>query len=315
MIDKKALCVGVNYYQNGNSLNSCVKDALNVSEILSTNEDSSPNFSVKKLLISEEKDAISREDLLNALEKLFMNDESIGLFYFSGHGAVKNNNAMLCCSDGSVVYLREVIDIIEHSKVKNKIVVLDSCFAGGIGDFGVLNDSSIIPKGTTILTACSKTQTALEDREGGIFTKLFVEAMKGGNADLVGNITVGSVYSYIDLALGAWEQRPILKTNVNNFVVLRKKKSSVSIEELHNLVNLFDKEDYLFELDPTFEETQINANPENVKKFKLLQKFNQEGVVVPVGCKYMYYAAIESKSCKLTEKGQLYWRLVKNNKM
>ena len=39
------------------------------------------------------------------------------------------------------------------------------------------------------------------------------------------------------------------------------------------------------------------------------------GLVCPVGEEHMYYAAMNSKSCKLTPLGQHYWNLVKSGKI
>lgn len=70
-----------------------------------------------------------------------------------------------------------------------------------------------------------------------------------------------------------------------------------------------------FKLDPSFEYTDSAAKSENVEVFKDLQKFQSVGLVVPVGEEHMYYAAINSKACKLTAIGYQYWRLVKENKL
>jgi len=39
------------------------------------------------------------------------------------------------------------------------------------------------------------------------------------------------------------------------------------------------------------------------------------GLVVPVSEEHMYYAAINSKSCRLTALGGHYWRLVNQKKI
>ena len=62
----------------------------------------------------------------------------------------------------------------------------------------------------------------MEQGGGGVFTRLVVAALQGGAADLRGHITPGSIYAYVDQALGAWDQRPIFKTNVTRFTSLRK---------------------------------------------------------------------------------------------
>jgi len=52
-----------------------------------------------------------------------------------------------------------------------------------------------------------------------------------------------------------------------------------------------------------------------VKKFKILQKLQSIGFIEPVGEEFMYFAAMKSKSCRLTVLGQYYWKLVKNNRI
>jgi len=41
----------------------------------------------------------------------------------------------------------------------------------------------------------------------------------------------------------------------------------------------------------------------------------RDSVLVPVGEDHMYYAAMNSKSCKLTVLGAHYWSLVKNERI
>jgi len=46
-----------------------------------------------------------------------------------------------------------------------------------------------------------------------------------------------------------------------------------------------------------------------------LQKLQSVGLIVPVDEQHMYYAAINSKACKLTALGYHYWRLVKDKRI
>ena len=50
-------------------------------------------------------------------------------------------------------------------------------------------------------------------------------------------------------------------------------------------------------------------------KFKLLQKYNRINLVVPVDAEHMYFAAMESKSCKLTILGEHYWNLIAKDRI
>jgi hypothetical protein len=65
-------------------------------------------------------------------------------------------------------------------------------------------------------------------------------------------------------------------------------------------------------LNPSYEFTEPIADPKKAAIMKDLQKFVSVGLVVPVGEEHMYFAAMNSKSCKLTAVGFQYWRLVKD---
>ena len=89
------------------------------------------------------------------------------------------------------------------------------------------------------------------------------------------------------------------------------------------LIELFEESNFNFMLDPTFEPMRDNVDlknlpepiKENVEKFSILQKYNRVNLVIPVDAEHMYYAAMNSKSCKLTSLGEHYWNLVKKGKI
>lgn len=154
-----------------------------------------------------------------------------------------------------------------------------------------------------------------EKGQGGVFTSLLVEALYGGAMNLLGEVSPGSIYSYIDRSLGAWEQRPVFKANIKSFVSLRKNTPPIHITELRRITEIFPNPYVEFALDPTFEPDKHEAdtqeiNEANEKVFKLLQRYVSLNLVVPVGEEHMYYAAIHRKACKLTAQGQHYWNLV-----
>ena len=62
----------------------------------------------------------------------------------------------------------------------------------------------------------------------------------------------------------------------------------------------------------TLEEGAIEHN---VNIFKDLQKLEGVGLVIPVGEEHMYFAAKNSKSCRLTALGYQYWRLANEKKI
>lgn len=50
-----------------------------------------------------------------------------------------------------------------------------------------------------------------------------------------------------------------------------------------------------------------------MEKFSVLQKYNRVNLVIPVEEDHIYYAAMNSKACKLTALGIHYWNLIKND--
>lgn len=99
--------------------------------------------------------------------------------------------------------LRDILEVVNKSQCINKVVILDSCFSGSMGNPSGLSDTTAINNGVTILTACTQRQVAVECGKHGIFTELLLAALDGEAADLMGNITPGGIYAFIDKSLGA----------------------------------------------------------------------------------------------------------------
>lgn len=317
---RKALIVGIDNYQDTCDLSGCVNDACEVANVLSRNADGSLNFDIKKMLSTSENNLVTKNDLEEAIIDLFSGDNELVLFYFSGHGYTENNNGYIITSDTKMpgrngIKMDDIMQWCNKSKVKNKVLVFDCCHAGEVGTDKYFNSNSIIGEGVTILSACTKGQYALEEKEHGVFTNLFVDALNGSAADILGQITPGSVYAHIDQSLGAWSQRPVFKTNVEQFVNLRQVVPSISLEDLRTITKLFSNPHNGIKLDPSFEPDSENPNEENTRKFAILQKMARINLVVPVGEQHMYYAAMNGKSCKLTALGAHYWQLVKNERI
>lgn len=311
---RRALIIGNDIYEKANSLNGCVKDATNVAARLMRNGDGSPNFEIKPL------NNISTKEIKRNVKELFEGDTiDTCLLYYSGHGCSNNIDGYIVGTDAEEysegMSMTEILKLANQSKIKNKIIILDCCFAGKIGNPNYSEEECAINDGITILTACGKSEYATEKNEMGIFTSLLLDALDGGASDILGNITPGSIYSYIDKALGAWEQRPMFKTNVSSFIEIRKIAPLIPMELLRNITEYFKEYTDEFLLDPSYEDTTENYDEQNSKIFKVLQKYCGLGLVKPVGEEHMYYAAMNSKSCKLTALGYQYWRLVNEGKI
>jgi hypothetical protein len=323
---RKALVVGINYYEHVTALYGCVDDAHSVKSTLERHADGTVNFGVELFTGTGPTDVVSRSQLKDYIEKLFADDCEIAFFYFAGHGHIETTGGYLLASDSrrgdEGVSLGEVLTFANKSKSKNKIIVLDSCHSGIVGTPPSASQYAELSEGLTILTASTADQYATEENGAGVFTTLFVDALSGAAANLVGDITPGSVYAHIDQSLGPWDQRPVFKTNVKSFVSLRKVQPTLPLAELQRLTEFFPSAGSEFKLDPTFEPELLGRSPgmaapipENTRKFAILQKYNRVNLVIPIDAAHMWNAAMESKSCKLTVLGEHYRRLVERKRI
>lgn len=320
---KKALCVGINYYERASKLRGCVYDAQTVAEALSYNTFGGmtlPNFQAAMLLGEDEESPVTVKDLRGAVEELFKGDPDVALLYYSGHGAVDSLGGYLCtseiCEPRDGLSLEEVMRIAGNSKAKNKIIILDSCHSGAAANISQMSNYCLLPSGTVILSACGEKEYAVEKGYHGVFTSLLLQALEGGAMDLLGQVSPGSIYSYIDQSLGAWDQRPVFKANIKNFVCLKQHNPLISRDDLRKIAYYFPRADYKYPLDPTYEEDKNYTDNKEVNKeheaiFALLREYHKLNLVVPVDEKYMYWAAIHSTGCKLTPLGQHYHRIAR----
>lgn len=320
---KKALVIGINNYPTA-PLKGAVNDAKIISELLKVNGNDTTNFEVNTIY-----NAGSKSQLLTEISSFFKHSADMALLYFAGHGYVNELGGFIVTPDHKSydegIAMHDILNFANRSNIRNKVIILDCCKSGTFGN-ATENGSVIeIKTGTTILTSSRENEPAKEINGHGVFTNLLIEGLKGGAADIRGHISPGGLYAYIDQALGAHEQRPVFKTNVTEFVELRSIVPQVPLGILRKLTEYFNDPQDSLQLDPSFEDTNSNdvahdiiepyANAENVSIFKNLQKFESVGLIVPVGEDHMYYAAMKSKTCKLTSLGHHYWRLVREGRI
>ena len=189
--------------------------------------------------------------------------------------------------------------------------------------------SSAGPLGKTIIASVLlasaqsfRMSSAWERMLSGVFTSLLYEALLGGAADVRGNVTVAAVYAYADAAMGSWGARPMFKAHVSSFVPLRRCKPAIETGILRQLPSYFHSPEEEFQLDPNYEpayqpdvQGEERGKEEKEKIFLQLQKYRAAGLVEPVDEDHMYYAAINSKSCRLTPLGKFYWMLAESSKL
>ena len=314
---RRALVVGINDYPKS-PLAGCINDANAMVAVLKKHGDGSPNFDIR--LLASPPVSVTRSGLREAITELFVNECDIALLYFSGHGFVRSGDGYIVTTDAEQydegMSMTDILGLANNSKARNRVIILDCCYSGNMGTPNTTASSvAQLAEGLTVLTASRDTEVAIEQAGGGVFTSLVLGALEGGAADLRGHVTPGSIYAYVDQALGAWDQRPIFKTNVTQFTSLRQIGPQVPLQTLRKLVTYFPASDADHPLDPTYEDTQPNHDPHNVKVFKDLQKMEGVGLIIPVDEDHMYYAAMNSKSCRLTALGAQYWRLALEGKL
>lgn len=312
---RKALVVGIDDYPGSARLKGCVNDAMEVASLLDKNADGSPNFDV--LVCNNIK---TKAELKAQILKLFKGEDEISLFYFSGHGYVADIGGYIVTPDfkqhDEGISMDEILKIASLSAARHKIVILDCCHAGAMGMNTVpRSGAAFLEQGVIILASSQSTELSMEAAGQGVFTSLLIEALKGGAADIVGEVTPGNIYSYIDKALGGWKQRPVFKANIVRTISLRRVQPLVAHAELRKLTTYFQHPDVAYQLDPSYEYTAEAPDTDNIRIFKILRRMNQIGLLEPEDEEYMYWAAINSKTCRLTPMGRYYWRLLKEGRI
>jgi len=317
---RRALCVGIDEYAFG-PLDGCVNDASRMCSILSNHADGSPNFSCRPLIAARgEPDKVTRSSLRSHIDELFKYPADVALFHFADHGTVNNLDGYLVTQDAKLfdegVAMADVLKWANDSPAKEAIILLDCCHAGHLGNAPAIdNKKSTLREGVSILTAARGDQPSVEYGGGGLFTSLVIDALDGGAADLLGTVSAPSIYSFAEAALGAWDQRPLFKAHVASVTALRHCTPPVSRAILRKLPDMFPLPAEDHPLSPDHEKSEFLADSRKIAIFNDLQALARVHLVVPVGAKHMYDAAMASKACRLTPTGRYYWRLASSGKI
>jgi hypothetical protein len=148
-----------------------------------------------------------------------------------------------------------------------------------------------------------------------LFTSLVVNALNGGAANILGEVSAPAIYAYVQAALGAWDQRPLFKSHVTRLLALRRCVPPIDASILRKLPSLFPLPAEDLPLDPSFEPKSEAADSKHLMIFRDLQSLSRVHLVTPVGADHMYDAAMQSKACRLTPSGRYYWRLAKDSRI
>jgi hypothetical protein len=315
---KRALLIGVDSYDSFPSLGGCTNDVHALVPLLTRNEDDSPNFQCQTLVTAATEP--TTDAVREAVARLLATGADVSLLYFAGHGDSRPNDVVLVCADGTQtspgVALSEILGQVQGSPISEVIVILDCCFSGGAGGVPQLGTSAAaIRPGVSILTASRGDQAAAELAGRGMFSTYLCGGLEGGAADVLGHVNVAGLYAYLSESFGAWDQRPTFKTNVERLNEIRSCTPAVPLNELRQLRSLFPTGDYEFPLDPSYEPSEEPSHPEHEGTFAILQNCRAAKLVEPVGARHMYFAAMESRACRLTPLGQLYRQMAEEDRL
>ncbi|MEE4280106.1 MAG: caspase family protein [Halieaceae bacterium] len=319
---KRALLVGISSYDNVPDLYCCCADARAMAEVLGrhADHDAARNYACE--VMTSDQARIGEGTLRAAVRRLFADFRGGDvLFYFSGHGMITDAGGHLVTQDAQPddpgYPMTELLRAANSSGVGSALIILDCCNSGAVGGGGLYAQGNqvILSEGVTILAASSPQQEAQEGMEHSVFTELVLDALNGGAADIRGNISAAAIYGYVEQSLGAWEQRPMYKSNARQLNPIRRCEPAVSNRTLSMLTSVFPSPQSRVSLDPSYEHTDDSAIPEHVDRFDAFKALRNARLLRTVNGEDLYFAAMESGSVELTPLGRFYWQLVRNGRV
>jgi hypothetical protein len=321
----KALIIGIDDYEKLDRLACCSDDAKAIAEILKYHHDKRVNFDDCELITSGTGDT-GLQNISAKIYNFFQGRSDFALFYFSGHGTTTEVDGHLATSDSygysAGFSMRSLLQLAHSAKgIAEILLIVDCCHSGSLGQaafFGA--DTTVLREGISILTASRPAQKAYETgKRGGAFTRLIVEALAGGAADVQGKVTVASIYAYVDQSMRERDQRPMFKSHVSRFFPVRWCEPGVPPEVLRVLPRYFKTEDATHGMDPSYEHSRLPEHahiPKSRDKEEIFRHFqvlrNARLLIANASPPDLYFAAIKGGSARLTSLGKYYWKLAKD---
>jgi hypothetical protein len=329
---RRALLVGIDAYDVFNDLSTCVADATAMQTLLARNADGSPNYSCRLMAYGHGSNTppITRSRLREACHELFDYTGDV-LFYFSGHGSLTKVGGYLAACDSDTgdpgIAMQEIVDLARVSQARDILIILDSCYAGALGNPAIFgkpgdpNPLATLRENMTVIAASRATESSVEAGKHSLFTTSVLDALDGGAADHVGWVTAQAIYASVERGFGGWAQRPVYKSHTTELTVVRKCAPLIDWHKLHEIVKHFPTVDYKFPLDPEYEPHDEHGNlhepvnHEKVKLSELFKEYRDVGLLKSSNGKQFYWVAREGGTLELTLRGREFWRLVKEERI
>ena len=235
---ERALVVGISDYPPPiPKLPAVANDVREMAKLLSSDQGQFPAQNVRSLADGE----ATQVEVLEAIESTFSDvqaDDPV-FAYLAGHGEVVGGKYYFIAHDTTLknistkgVPLKKIKVAFDSSPSQRAFLWLDFCHSGGIipRDLGVEpDDRDVISRalevaqgqGKLIVAACTPSQLAWESAGvgHGLFTDALLKGLKGEAANKR-EVTVNSLYDYIDRKMGSDRQRPMMFGQMTGRVVL-----------------------------------------------------------------------------------------------
>ena len=235
---ERALVIGISDYPSPiRKLPAVANDVREMATLLGSDKGQFPAQNVMQLTDAE----ATQKKVIKAIETTFSKvqpDDSV-FAYMAGHGDVVGGDYYFIAHNTSPqdipttgVPLKTIKAAFDASPSQRAFLWLDFCHSGGIipRDLGVEpDDPDVISRalkvdqgqGRLIVAACTPAQSAWEPLDGkhGLFTDAPLRGLKGEAANK-GEVTINSLFDYIDKTMGSARQRPMMFGQMTGRVVL-----------------------------------------------------------------------------------------------
>ncbi len=212
--------------------------ANDVREMATLLESDKGQFPAQNVLRLTDTEATS-EKVIEAIDMTFSNVEANDAVfaYMAGHGEVVGGEYYFIAHDTTAqgiaingVPLKKIKQAFDASPSQRAFIWLDFCHSGGIiprdleagtDDLEVISRALEVVhgQGKLIIAASTPKQKAYELGAHGLFTEALLSGLKGEAAHK-GEVTINSLYDYIDKRMGSDRQRPMMFGQMTGRVVL-----------------------------------------------------------------------------------------------
>lgn len=202
----KALIVGVSDYTviNAPSLDLCFNDIFAFKKALIKGL----NAKSEDIYICGESKTVTVNDFIRSFQSIVekIDGSDTFFFYFSGHGAKKNNENYFVFSD-DFIKIQEIVNSMENICCKNKIVIIDSCHSGSKNlsnispiDINVTADQ-FVGHGCAVMASCNIDETSGFDFSQGLslYTRIICDALTAKSLIRYGRKSLEDIKKYVDI--------------------------------------------------------------------------------------------------------------------